>query len=190
MTTLSRSRHSSPISTGLGEQPLLAVLRCSSSQFVRFIASILMTCHLLQAVSSLPIASAAVAERRQRWRLGGDLQAGSRACRTGGDYRCAIRHNPGRAYHSTGHPRRETRLPLSRSFVQEVAVMQEPDPRQRTKLLKIGMRQCRYIVSDDPRRAVCCGAPTLEGSSWRDWHRRLVYVPTQPIKVRPGALAS
>jgi hypothetical protein len=52
------------------------------------------------------------------------------------------------------------------------------------------MRQCRYIVSDDPRRAVCCGAPTPEGSSWCDWHRRLVYVPAQPVKLRRDALAS
>ncbi|KLK92523.1 hypothetical protein AA309_14085 [Microvirga vignae] len=55
--------------------------------------------------------------------------------------------------------------------------MQEPDPRQRTKLLKIGTRQCHFIVSDDPRRAVCCGAPTQVGSSWCGWHRRLVYIP-------------
>jgi hypothetical protein len=65
--------------------------------------------------------------------------------------------------------------------------MQEPDPRQRTKLLKIGTRQCRYIVSDDPRRAICCGAPTKEGSSWCDWHRRLVYAPSQAIKIRDDA---
>lgn len=71
-----------------------------------------------------------------------------------------------------------------------MSVMQEPDPRQRTNLLKIGMRQCRYIVSDDPRRAICCGAPTPEGSSWCDWHRRLVYVPAQPVRIRRDALAS
>ena len=72
----------------------------------------------------------------------------------------------------------------------KMSVMQEPDPRQRTNLLKIGMRQCRYIVSDDPRRAICCGAPTPEGSSWCDWHRRLVYVPAQPVRIRRDALAS
>jgi hypothetical protein len=73
----------------------------------------------------------------------------------------------------------------------KMSVMQEPDSRQRTNLLKIGMRQCRYIVSDDPRRAICCGAPTPEGSSWCDWHRRrLVYVPAQPVRIRRDALAS
>jgi hypothetical protein len=50
----------------------------------------------------------------------------------------------------------------------KVSIMQEPDSSQQTKLLKIGTRQCRYIVSDDLRRAICCGAPTPEGSSWCD----------------------
>ncbi|WP_262030477.1 GcrA family cell cycle regulator [Microvirga sp. Mcv34] len=68
--------------------------------------------------------------------------------------------------------------------------MQEPDPKQRTKLIKLGTRQCRYIVSEDLRSAVWCGGPTPEGSSWCDWHRRLVYVPAQPLKIRREALAS
>ena len=70
-----------------------------------------------------------------------------------------------------------------------MSVMQEAGQRQRTKLLKIGMRQCRYIVSDDPHRAICCGAPTEEGSRWCNWHRRLVYVLAQPIKIQRDALA-
>ncbi|MPR08928.1 hypothetical protein FS320_18455 [Microvirga tunisiensis] len=67
--------------------------------------------------------------------------------------------------------------------------MQEPDPRHRTKLLKTAMRQCRFIVSDDPRRAVCCGAPTPEGSSWCAWHRRLVYVPAHAKVQRAAQIA-
>jgi hypothetical protein len=54
----------------------------------------------------------------------------------------------------------------------------EPDPRHRAKMLKLGSRQCRYIISDDLRSAVCCGAPTQEGSSWCDWHRKRVFVTT------------
>ncbi|EIM31139.1 GcrA cell cycle regulator [Microvirga lotononidis] len=68
--------------------------------------------------------------------------------------------------------------------------MQEPDPRQRTKLLRIRARQCRFIVSEDTRNAVCCGAPTADESSWCDWHRRLVYVPAQPLRGGREALAS
>jgi hypothetical protein len=59
---------------------------------------------------------------------------------------------------------------------------EEPDPSHRAKLLKLGTRQCRYIVSDDLHSAVCCGAPTREKSSWCDWHRKLVYVPILPSK--------
>jgi len=53
----------------------------------------------------------------------------------------------------------------------------EPDPRLQTKLLKARARQCRYIVSEDARDAICCGSPTLGTSSWCAWHRRMVYVP-------------
>jgi len=51
----------------------------------------------------------------------------------------------------------------------------EPDPRYRTRLLDLRMNQCRFIISDDVRNAVYCGAPTQAGSSWCAWHRRLVY---------------
>jgi hypothetical protein len=71
-----------------------------------------------------------------------------------------------------------------------ISVLEEPDLRHRTKLLKIGARQCRFIVSDDPRRAVCCGAPTRENSSWCDWHRRRVYVSTQSGKGPRGTPTS
>jgi hypothetical protein len=53
----------------------------------------------------------------------------------------------------------------------------EPSPQYRTTLLAIRARQCRFIVSDDLRDAVCCGAPTTETSSWCNWHRQLVYTP-------------
>ncbi|MFC4173682.1 GcrA family cell cycle regulator [Microvirga sp. GCM10011540] len=57
----------------------------------------------------------------------------------------------------------------------------EPSSCHRTRLLKLGARQCRFIVGEDVRNAVCCGAPTEEGSSWCAWHRQLVYIP-QPGK--------
>jgi hypothetical protein len=37
----------------------------------------------------------------------------------------------------------------------------KPDPRLRTELLKASARQCRYIVSDGVRDAICCGAPAV-----------------------------
>jgi hypothetical protein len=51
----------------------------------------------------------------------------------------------------------------------------EPNPNLRTKLLKARGNQCRFIVSDDAREAVCCGAPTPGLSSWCAWHQRIVF---------------
>ncbi len=50
-----------------------------------------------------------------------------------------------------------------------------------TTLLKVGLRQCRYIISETYSPAICCGAPTA-GGSWCDEHRArvLVRVPVRP----------
>lgn len=53
----------------------------------------------------------------------------------------------------------------------------EPSPQHRITLLDARARQCRFIVSDDTRNAVCCGAPTSETSSWCRYHQQLVYLP-------------
>ena len=60
--------------------------------------------------------------------------------------------------------------------MRDVAIA-EPDPRLQTQFLKARTRQCRYIVSDSAREAICCGSPTLGTSSWCAWHRKIVYVP-------------
>jgi hypothetical protein len=54
----------------------------------------------------------------------------------------------------------------------------EPDPRLQSPLLKVRERQCRFIVSEDAREAICCGSPTVGASSWCAWHWRIVYVPS------------
>jgi hypothetical protein len=53
----------------------------------------------------------------------------------------------------------------------------EPSPHYRITLLAARARQCRFIVSEGTRDAICCGAPTSETSSWCEWHRQLVYTP-------------
>jgi hypothetical protein len=53
----------------------------------------------------------------------------------------------------------------------------EPSPQHQTTLLRLRARQCRFIVSESPQEAVCCGAPTRENSSWCNWHRQLVFIP-------------
>jgi hypothetical protein len=55
----------------------------------------------------------------------------------------------------------------------------EPSPRTRTTLVRLHALQCRYVVSDEGPKAIFCGGPTEEGSSWCPWHRRLVY--TRPL---------
>ncbi|MBM0206842.1 hypothetical protein JNW90_30440 [Micromonospora sp. STR1s_5] len=52
------------------------------------------------------------------------------------------------------------------------------DLSNRTPLLEARNRQCRYIVSDDLKEAICCGNETTSDiSSWCSYHRRLVYEP-------------
>ncbi|WP_404294285.1 GcrA family cell cycle regulator (plasmid) [Microvirga sp. RSM25] len=68
------------------------------------------------------------------------------------------------------------------------AEIPEPSPRDRTTLLRLHARQCRFVVSDDGPAALFCGAPTRPESSWCPWHRRLVYMraPTQGAKAGRG----
>ncbi len=56
-------------------------------------------------------------------------------------------------------------------------------------LLKIGSRQCRWIVSQTFAPAICCGART-DGGSWCPEHRARVLVRVaqpQPTKAREKA---
>jgi hypothetical protein len=63
---------------------------------------------------------------------------------------------------------------LKAMYASEIA---EPSPRHQTSLIAARARQCRFIVSDGTREAICCGAPTSETSSWCAWHRQIVYTP-------------
>ncbi len=50
------------------------------------------------------------------------------------------------------------------------------DTPNRTPLLEARNQQCRYLVSDDVKNAVCCGNPTTSDlSSWCAYHTNLVY---------------
>ena len=64
----------------------------------------------------------------------------------------------------------------------------EPSPRFRTPLLDVGSRQCRFIVSEGTRDAICCGAPTADASSWCPWHEQLVFTPRLSEHERRRAL--
>jgi hypothetical protein len=60
----------------------------------------------------------------------------------------------------------------------------QPAPGLATGLMKIRECQCRFIVSEADKRVLFCGAPTdTPGSSWCEWHRKIVYAPTRPRSV-------
>ena len=54
------------------------------------------------------------------------------------------------------------------------ASLQPPSRRYAVPLIEAGLCQCRFIISENVPRAICCGAPT-QGGSWCDWHRGIVY---------------
>ena len=64
----------------------------------------------------------------------------------------------------------------------KLVTISEPAESDRTPLLEVRNRQCRFIVSESLHDAICCGAPTSETSSWCSWHRQLVYTPRHMIK--------
>ncbi len=64
--------------------------------------------------------------------------------------------------------------------------------RKGTTLLKLKLRQCRYIISETYSPAICCGAPT-NGGSWCEEHRARVLVrsavrPSRPEQRQPSTL--
>lgn len=57
----------------------------------------------------------------------------------------------------------------------DASIASEPNPKLRIELLRARNNQCRFIVSEEGREAVCCGAPTPGISSWCAWHQRIVF---------------
>jgi hypothetical protein len=55
-----------------------------------------------------------------------------------------------------------------------------PEPREagdmRTRLIDLRYGQCRYVIGTvDHANTVCCGKPTVGGSSWCDEHAAIVF---------------
>jgi hypothetical protein len=65
----------------------------------------------------------------------------------------------------------------------------EPSHRFQTPLLNVTSRQCRFIVSESTRDAICCGSPTSETSSWCPWHEQVVFTPRLSERDRQRALS-
>ena len=81
-------------------------------------------------------------------------------------------------------------VPEGRRCPMRNVAITEPDPRLQTQFLKVRERQCRYIVSESARDAICCGSPTSGDTSWCAWHRRMVYVPSQAGQKRKANIRS
>jgi hypothetical protein len=89
------------------------------------------------------------------------------------DSLCRDEHN-GSELIETSAFRSQVTVPEELAIMPEIEIP-EPSPRDRTTLLRLRARQCRYVVSDASPQAIFCGGATEEGSSWCPWHRRLVY---------------
>ncbi len=59
----------------------------------------------------------------------------------------------------------------------------EPSPALQVPFVKAGAFACKFIIGAADENAICCGAPT-DGKSWCSWHRRIVFEPRQPGRVR------
>jgi hypothetical protein len=64
------------------------------------------------------------------------------------------------------------------------ARLEAPSRKYAVALVEAGFCQCRFIISEDEPRAICCGAPT-SGGSWCDWHRSIVYEAARERSPKP-----
>jgi hypothetical protein len=71
--------------------------------------------------------------------------------------------------------------PLS-SFLRAEAV-EAPSSKFQVRLVESGTFDCKYVIGGADENAVCCGAPT-DGKSWCAYHRRIVFTPRLPARVR------
>ena len=62
--------------------------------------------------------------------------------------------------------------------------IKEPSADLRVPFAQSGAFVCKYIIGEPNDRAVCCGAPVSDGKSWCAYHRRIVFEPTRPGRIR------
>ena len=62
--------------------------------------------------------------------------------------------------------------------------VQEPSADLRVPFAQSGAFVCKYIIGEPNDRAICCGAPVSDGKSWCTYHRRIVFEPTRPGRIR------
>ena len=58
-----------------------------------------------------------------------------------------------------------------------------PSPASQVRLVEAGAFSCKYIIGPADENAICCGAAT-DGKSWCVFHRRIVFEPRKPGRLR------
>ncbi len=70
------------------------------------------------------------------------------------------------------------------SQIGEAETVKEPSADLRVPFAQSGAFVCKYIIGEPNDRAICCGAPVADGKSWCAYHRRIVFEPTRPGRIR------
>lgn len=70
------------------------------------------------------------------------------------------------------------------SQIAEADAIEEPSPKLRVPFAQSGAFVCKYIIGEPDDQAVCCGAPVPDGKSWCAFHRRIVFEPSRPGRIR------
>lgn len=70
------------------------------------------------------------------------------------------------------------------SQIGDAETVQEPSADLRVPFAQSGAFVCKYIIGEPNDRAICCGAPVADGKSWCAYHRRIVFEPTRPGRIR------
>nr|WP_281407890.1 hypothetical protein [Methylobacterium sp. WL69] len=70
------------------------------------------------------------------------------------------------------------------SQVGEADAIAEPSASLRVPFAQSGAFVCKFIIGEPNDRAVCCGAPVSDGKSWCAFHRRIVFEPARPGRLR------
>ncbi|GBU15922.1 MULTISPECIES: hypothetical protein [Methylobacterium] len=66
----------------------------------------------------------------------------------------------------------------------EAESLAEPSETYRVPFAQSGAFVCKFIIGEPSEGALCCGAPVADGKSWCAFHRRIVFEPSRPPRVR------
>ncbi len=70
------------------------------------------------------------------------------------------------------------------SQIGDAETIKEPSADLRVPFAQSGAFVCKYIIGEPSDQAICCGAPVQDGKSWCAFHRRIVFEPARPGRIR------